>query len=100
MLPAEDRRHLPLYGSTLSPAKTTAAAPMASASRISVPALPGSDRFGRDRDQRGHPASDLGQAGSRQPAHRDQAGRCHGLGQRFRARSVTGCHGQAVEQAA
>ena len=43
MLPAEDRRHFGLYGSTLLPARISASAPMASASRIRVPALPGSD---------------------------------------------------------
>ena len=43
MLPAEARRHLPLYGSTLCPPSTTASAPIASAMRISVPALPGSE---------------------------------------------------------
>lgn len=42
MLPVDARRHLPLYGSTLRPARITAAAPMASAMRITVPALPGS----------------------------------------------------------
>ena len=43
MLPAEARRHLPLYGSTLGPASITASAPMASATRMMVPALPGSE---------------------------------------------------------
>ena len=43
MLPAEARKHLPLYGSTLWPASTTASAPIAWATRIRVPAFPGSE---------------------------------------------------------
>ena len=41
-LPAEARTALPLYGSTESPANSTASAPAASATRSTVPALPGS----------------------------------------------------------
>ncbi len=52
-LPAMARTHLPLYGSTASPANTTASAPAASAVRSTVPALPGSRTSGEHRDQRG-----------------------------------------------
>ncbi|SKZ69541.1 Uncharacterised protein [Mycobacteroides abscessus subsp. abscessus] len=41
-LPALARTHFPLCGSTASPSNSTASAPIASAVRISVPALPGS----------------------------------------------------------
>ena len=79
----EARTHLPLCGSTASPAKsTTAPAPAASATRMTVPALPGSatatrtaaswaaaQRVGRRLPERGADCHDalrgcgLGQAG-------------------------------------
>ena len=64
MLPADARRHLPLYGSTLWPAKITAAAPIASAMRINVPALPGSPISTPTATSRGAPASTSSRAGS------------------------------------
>src|SRR5882757_1217815 len=56
-LPAEPRTHLPLCGSTASPASTTASAPAASATRITVPALPGSDASSSTTTSLGAPAS-------------------------------------------
>ena len=57
ILPAEARRHLPLYGSTLWPASTTASAPIASATRIRVPAFPGSEISAATASSRGESAS-------------------------------------------
>src|SRR5271165_1379798 len=56
-LPADARRHLPLYGSTLCPPKITAAAPIASPMRINVPALPGSPISTPTATRRGSPAN-------------------------------------------
>ncbi len=55
-LPAADRTHLPLYGSTLAAAKMTPPAPAASAVRSTVPALPGSRTFASTATSRGRAA--------------------------------------------
>src|SRR6266511_3578479 len=64
-LPALARTHLPLYGSTASPAKTTAPAPAASAVRSTVPALPGSRVPARTATSRGRVTSASGSGRSR-----------------------------------
>src|SRR5690606_4170833 len=56
-LPALARTHLPLCGSTVDPARTTPSAPTASATRIRVPALPGSAISAGTASRRGSPPS-------------------------------------------
>ena len=81
--PALARTALPLYGSTLSPASTTASAPAASALRSTVPALPGSrmsastatsrgraGQRGRQRARRAPGRPRRGPAGWRSPTAR------------------------------
>ena len=56
--PTEARTAFPLYGSTESPARTTASAPAASAARITEPAFPGSRTSARTATSRGRCAQD------------------------------------------
>ena len=61
----------------------TASAPIASASRISVPALPGSEISTATATRRGDPASTSVEVGLRHSAHRDESDRSHGVRQRL-----------------
>ena len=78
------RTVLPLYGSTLSPASTTASAPAASALRSTVPALPGSRMSARTATSRGRAGQRGRQRHVERRADRDDALRGGGLGQRGR----------------
>ena len=83
MLPVDARRHLPLYGSTACPASTTAAAPIASAMRIRVPALPGSEMPTATATSCGIAPECVGQDRRGQLAHGYQSRGSYGVGQCF-----------------
>ena len=84
MLPAEARRHLPLYGSTLYPPKTIAAAPIASAMRIKRSRVTWLADFHPHRDQPGRTGQHIVESGLGRLAHRHQSRWSHRVRQGFR----------------
>ena len=83
MLPADARRHLPLYGSTLCPPRITAAGAHGvgdANQRARIARLADLDG---DRDQPRRAGQHIRQPGRRHFAHRHQPRRSDGVGQRF-----------------
>ncbi len=82
-LPVEARTALPLCGSTVSPASSTASAPAASATRITVPTLPGSAMPAQTATSDGRAPSAAASGDVEQVADRHEALRGDGVGQRL-----------------
>ena len=83
-LPVDARTALPLCGSTVSPASRTAPAPAASATRITVPALPGSRDADQHRDEGGRPGERDPDGHVEEVADGDEALRGDGVRERLR----------------